>query len=142
MPEDFHIENYFPYKGEPSQVLHDNDILTAGSREIKIIHTPGHSPGHICIYEEERGFLFTGDLIYKGTLFAFYPSTDPEAFCESVEKICALTKIDKILPGHNDLNIDRRYLEGVWKAFMELKKMDLLKHGTGFHDFGDIKIRF
>jgi len=77
LPEDFHIEDYFPYKGEPAGVLQDNDILTDGSRNIKIIHTPGHSPGHICIYEEERRFLFTGDLIYKGTLFAFYPSTDP-----------------------------------------------------------------
>ncbi len=142
LPEDFCIENYFPYKGEPALVLHDNDILTAGSREIKIIHTPGHSPGHICIYEEERGFLFTGDLIYKGTLFAFYPSTDPEAYWESVEKICAIRKIDKILPGHNDLNIDRHYPEGVRKAFMELKGRGLLKHGTGLHDFGSVKIRF
>jgi glyoxylase-like metal-dependent hydrolase (beta-lactamase superfamily II) len=142
LPEDFNIENYFPYKGEPAGELQDNDILSIGSRNIKIIHTPGHSPGHICLYEEERGYLYTGDLLYKGTLFAFYPSTDPLQFCESVEKISKIQKLEKILPGHNDLNIDRNYLEEVRKAFIELKTMDLLKHGTGLHDFGNVKIRF
>ena len=42
---------------------------------------------NIEIFEEETGYLFSGDLIYKGTLFANYESTDPEKYFESVKKI-------------------------------------------------------
>ncbi len=49
-----------------------------GGREIEVLHTPGHSPGHMCFWEKSREYLFTGDLVYKDILFAYYPSTDPE----------------------------------------------------------------
>jgi glyoxylase-like metal-dependent hydrolase (beta-lactamase superfamily II) len=142
LPENFNIENYFPYKGEPAFLLQDNDIIDMGGRRLEVIHTPGHSPGHICLYDRERGYLFTGDLIYKGILFAFYESTNPEEFCNSVEKICKLEKIERILPGHNEPDIDRNYLEEVKMAFQLLKEKGLLKHGTGTHDFGNVKIKF
>ena len=38
----------------------------------------------MCFYEADRGYLFTGDLVYLGTLFAYYPSTDPEAYLLSL----------------------------------------------------------
>lgn len=85
-PEEFDINDYSLYAGEPS-VLKDNDVIDIGSRYLKVIHTPGHSPGHVCFYEEERGYLFTGDLIYMGTLYAYYPSTNPVHFKESVDKL-------------------------------------------------------
>lgn len=141
LPDAFDIENYFPYKGAPSSELEDNDIIDLGNRKLKIMHTPGHCPGHICIYEKEKGYLYTGDLIYKGTLFAFYPSTDPIAYCNSVEKICSLEKINKVLPGHNDLDIDQQFMLRVKCAFKSLKEKDLLKHGTGTHIFEDFKIQ-
>ena len=33
---------------------------------IEVLHTPGHSPGHCCFYEQDRGWLYSGDLIYQG----------------------------------------------------------------------------
>ena len=39
--------------------------LDLGGRNIQVVHTPGHSPGHCCFYEPERKYLFSGDLIYK-----------------------------------------------------------------------------
>ncbi len=61
-----------------------------GGREIEVLHTPGHSPGHLCFWEKAGGYLFTGDLVYKDILFAYYLSTDPEAYLDSLEKVAAL----------------------------------------------------
>lgn len=43
--------------------LEDGDILTYGGRSLRCILTPGHTPGHLCLYEPERAWLFSGDHI-------------------------------------------------------------------------------
>ena len=83
LPEEFCVNNYEFFQGIPTKVLTDHDIIDIGGREIEVLHTPGHSPGHLCFWESRRGYLFTGDLVYKDILFAYYPSTDPEAYLNS-----------------------------------------------------------
>ncbi|WP_333888180.1 hypothetical protein [Clostridium sp.] len=95
----------------------------------------------ISLHDKSRGYLFTGDLVYKGTLFAFYPSTDPIEFSRSVNKIKSLKGINKVLPSHNDLDIDMEFIKKVSDAFKELELKNLLKQGTGIHNFEDFKIR-
>ena len=90
LPEGFDADKYELFQGAPARLLWDGDVIDLGGRRIEAVHTPGHSPGHLCFYERERGYLFTGDLVYEGELYAFYPSTDPEAYLASVEKISAL----------------------------------------------------
>ena len=86
LPRDFDINKYEIFQGEPSRVLDDGDTIDLGGRTIQALHTPGHSPGHLCFWEAEKGYLFSGDLVYKGTLFANYPSTDPQSYLDSLEK--------------------------------------------------------
>ena len=90
LPEDFDVDNYEFFQGNPTRVLKDNDEIDIGDRFVQIVHTPGHSPGHMCFWEKDRGYLFTGDLVYKDTLFAFFPSTDPEAYLNSLKRISSL----------------------------------------------------
>lgn len=139
-PDEFDIHRYTVYKGKPARILKDNDIIDIGSRKLKVIHTPGHSPGHICLFEEERGCLFTGDLVYKGTLYAFYPSTDPVKFKESIQKISSLKNVKKILPGHNDLDVSVSIIEEIRDAFESIERKGLLKQGSGIFEFKDFKI--
>lgn len=77
LPEDFDVSRYTLFQGHPARVLRDGDRIELGGRTLEVRHTPGHSPGHMCFWEAERGYLFSGDLVYRGTLFACYPSTDP-----------------------------------------------------------------
>lgn len=84
-PKDFDINAYQIFQGMPQRILHDGDFLNLGEREIQVIHTPGHSPGHCCFYEPKRNYLYSGDLIYKGSLDAFYPTTDPQLAPELFE---------------------------------------------------------
>jgi glyoxylase-like metal-dependent hydrolase (beta-lactamase superfamily II) len=41
----------------------DGDTITIGNVSLKVIHTPGHSRGHICLYDEDRKILFSGDQV-------------------------------------------------------------------------------
>ena len=140
-PKEFDINNYTIYTSQNVNALSDNHIIDIGLRKVKILHTPGHSPGHICIWEQEKGYLFTGDLIYSGTLYAFYPSTDPIKFKQSIDKIGQLKNITKVLPGHNDLNIPVDIIKRVQTAFSHLERNHLLKHGSGIWEFEDFKIQ-
>lgn len=139
-PKDFDVHNYDLFEGIPTRVLKDNDIIDLGGRTLRVIHTPGHSPGHICLFEEEKGYLYTGDLIYKGDLFAYFPSTDPVAYMNSIKKLLPL-KPKRILPGHHDLQLPLSIIKDTDKAFTGLYKSGKLKHGSGSFSFKGFGIK-
>lgn len=136
LPENFDISEYEIFQGEPSRVLEDGDTIDLGGRMIRILHTPGHSPGHICFWEAERGYLFSGDLVYKGTLFANYPSTDPQSYLISLEKIAVLPA-KRIFPGHHSLDIHPEIVIRMRDAFRALNVEGKLHHGSGTYNYGD-----
>lgn len=138
-PKDFSIDTYQIFQGVPQRILHDSDYIDLGNRKIKIIHTPGHSPGHCCFYEEERQYLYSGDLIYRGCLDAFYPTTDPMLFWLSVRKVQSM-EIERIMPGHHQLNIPIDIIDEIEMAFDKLEKQGQLKQGNGIFDFGSFQI--
>lgn len=138
-PRDFDIEKYGIFQGKPTRVLEDGSLIELGDRRLTAIHTPGHSPGHICLYEAERGYLFSGDLIYSGCLDAFYPSTNPVDFMKSVNKISSL-KIDKVLPAHYSLDISAELIRDIDVAFKELYNQGKLKQGSGLFKYKDFSI--
>lgn len=135
-PEDFDVSAYTMFQGTPSRLLTDGDKIDIGGRCIEVLHTPGHSPGHMCFWEQETGYLFTGDLVYKDTLFAYYPSTDPAAYLASLEKIAALPA-SRVFPAHHSLDIQPEIIIRMRDAFRQLKKEGRLRHGSGTFDYGD-----
>lgn len=89
----------------PSRVdgtFRDGEVLDFGRTKLRVIHTPGHTPGHCCFYEENRGILFGADI----DLTVFGPwyghqSSDPDAFEASIEKLASLP-IAYFVSGHED----------------------------------------
>ncbi len=140
LPEDFDISDYTIFQGTPTRILDGGEIIDLGDRQIETIHTAGHSLGHLCFWEKERGYIFTGDLIYKGTLFANYPSTDPEAYLQSLEVIAALPS-KRLFPAHHSLDIQPEIAIRMRDAFCELKTQGKLHHGAGTYDYGDWSVR-
>lgn len=136
LPTGFNIDGYTFFQGMPTKVLTDHDIIEIGTRKIEVLHTPGHSPGHLCFWDQERGYLFTGDLVYKGTLFAYYPSTDPVQYLASLEKVAALP-VKRVLPAHHSLDIQPEILGRMREAFQQLREDGKLRHGSGIFDYGD-----
>jgi hypothetical protein len=79
--------------------------------------------------------------LYRGTLYAFYESTDPVAFARSIDKLCELDRVATILPGHNELSLARDDLLLAQAACHALEHKGALRHGSGLHEFGPISIR-
>lgn len=140
LPKDYDVSTYKLFQGVPSRILHDGDTIELGGRVVSVFHTPGHSPGHICFWEKATGYLFTGDLVYKDTLLAFFPSTDPQAYLKSLEKIAALPA-KRVFPGHHTLDIQPEILARMHSAFRQLDLEGKLHHGSGTFDYGDWAVR-
>lgn len=136
LPDGYDVDKYKFFQGYPKRVLSDNDIIDIGGRCIQVLHTPGHSPGHMCFWEKKRGYLFTGDLVYKDTLFAYYPSTDPDAYLNSLERL-AILPAKCVFPAHHSLDIQPEILIRMRDAFRQLRKDGKLHHGSGTFDYGD-----
>jgi glyoxylase-like metal-dependent hydrolase (beta-lactamase superfamily II) len=141
-PADFDPEKYTPFTGKPTGLLSDGDLIDLGDRLLSIFHTPGHSPGHICVLDNDREYLFTGDLFYLDTpIYAFYPTTDPVELLDSLERISYL-QVVRIFGAHNTLGIDPSVLFEVQEAVYELRRKDVVRHGTGVHEFKSFSVRF
>lgn len=138
-PNEFNIDNYQIFQGTPRLILHDGECLNLGNRHLTVIHTPGHSPGHCCFYEPERKYLYSGDLIYRGCLDAFYPTTDPQLFFQSVRKVKSL-EISRVLPGHHQLYIPVDIIDRIESGFSKLVDEGNLKQGNGIFKFDGFEI--
>jgi glyoxylase-like metal-dependent hydrolase (beta-lactamase superfamily II) len=109
---------------EPDILLQEGD-LAVGDIHLDIIHTPGHSPGSICIYWPERKALITGDLIFsQGIGRTDLPGGNGETLKQSIKKVSTLDA-HYLLPGHGDLisgpeNVKANFseIERVWFAYI------------------------
>lgn len=138
-PVGFIWQEYSLYTKGATSVLADGDQFDLGGRSIEVLHTPGHSPGHCCFWEAERGWLWSGDLIYEGKLDAFYPTTDPARFAASVRRVSRLP-VQKLLPGHHRLDLSPALIGQVNAAFDALERQGSLRHGSGIHTFDSFSI--
>lgn len=67
-PEPYQSATYSVQSAPATRLLHDRDIIDLGDRHFEVIHTPGHSPGGIALWEAASGILFSGDILYDGEL--------------------------------------------------------------------------
>ncbi|MEI3614846.1 MBL fold metallo-hydrolase [Pseudogracilibacillus sp. SO30301A] len=143
VPESFDPNTYKPFQGQPTGTLIDGDTIELGNRKLTIYHTPGHSPGHIAVFDEAAGYLFTGDLLYDETpIYAFYPTTKPVDLVNSLEKLTRIPHISMIYGSHNTLGLTPEILDEVKHAVDYLRKNELVRFGTGIHHFNGLSIQF
>ncbi|MCU5331643.1 MBL fold metallo-hydrolase [Bacillus wiedmannii] len=142
-PKTFNPDTYKPFQGNPTGLLNDGDEIEIGNRKLTIYHTPGHSPGHISILDNSKGYLFTGDLLYDETpVYAFFPTTNPMDLTQSLKKISKIPNVTKIYGGHNTIGLDASLLQEVGNAVEELKEKDQVRFGTGIHKFKGFSLQF
>ncbi len=96
------IPSWIPIKPLASAtLLNDGDVLHVGNSSWIVLHTPGHSPGSICLYNAEEGILLTGDTLFKGTMGNIsFPTSSPFLMGQTLQKLCSLPKATRVLPGH------------------------------------------
>ena len=102
----FHIEQ----PPEPDVYVVDGDEIGVGRSHFKVLHTPGHSPGGICLYGE--GIIFTGDTIFAGSVGRtdFFGGSMAE-LKKSFAGIISLPPETTIFPGHGPLTTVKKEKE-------------------------------
>lgn len=94
--------------------IRNGDILNVCGHELKVINTPGHTAGSICLYEEEKGTLFSGDTVFADGSFGRvdFPTGDPDALIKSIDMLATLD-VKNLFPGHMRvvLNDGRKHIE-------------------------------
>jgi glyoxylase-like metal-dependent hydrolase (beta-lactamase superfamily II) len=86
----------------PADILvRDGQLITTGNIELKVIHTPGHSPGGICLYTP--GYVFTGDTLFVEAIGRTdLPGGSWEVMHNAIKmKLFSLPDDTKVMPGHN-----------------------------------------
>lgn len=98
------IMGFFLKTKPASRMLEDGDALTIGKYDIKVIHTPGHTPGSICL--KGPGVIFTGDTLFcEGigrTDFAY--GSEDDIMRSIKEKLFTLDDDNIIYPGHGPVS--------------------------------------
>jgi glyoxylase-like metal-dependent hydrolase (beta-lactamase superfamily II) len=113
------------------RTLKDGDALNIGNVKLKVIHCPGHSQGSICLYEDERRLLFTGDHILK--------EITPNPFASGLHQkaslkvyLNSLSKVENLdvtvdLPGHGEIIHDHASVIRDLYKHHETRKMIILE---------------
>ena len=93
-----------PYKGSPElSVFHeDGDSFTLNNQEIRVLLTPGHSPGSICFYVGDQGLVIGGDVLFQGSIGRTdLPGGNYETLINSIKtKLLPLPDETVVYPGH------------------------------------------
>ncbi|MCK8114442.1 MBL fold metallo-hydrolase [Anaerosoma tenue] len=84
---------------QADRTVRDGDVITAGELELRVIHTPGHTPGSICLYG--AGILLSGDTLFAGSIGRTdFPGGDMAAMRRSIARLASLPDETRVCPGH------------------------------------------
>jgi glyoxylase-like metal-dependent hydrolase (beta-lactamase superfamily II) len=89
--------------GKATAFVTDNQTLNLGAHPITVLHTPGHSPGHVMYHFPEDSLLVGGDLIICGAVGRTdLPDSDEVELFKSIRRVMQLPGNTTLLPGHCD----------------------------------------
>jgi glyoxylase-like metal-dependent hydrolase (beta-lactamase superfamily II) len=111
--------NFLSFK--PDKLLKDDDVINLGNCSLKVIHTPGHTLGSICLYESKSKILFSGDTVFPcgGVGRTDLPGGSPEQLIESIKKISKLN-VKVLYPGHDEIT-DKNVNEQIRKSLENIQ---------------------
>lgn len=97
---------------QPDRKLEDGEILSLGELEFKVIHTPGHSPGGICL--QCGDYLFVGDTLFSGSIGRTdLPGGNHQLLIQNIkQKLLVLPDATRVCPGHGPMTTiaqEKRY---------------------------------
>ena len=127
LPAGWKTESYQVMPAAAERLLEDGDVIDLGDRSFEVVHTPGHSPGGIGLYERKSGIFLSGDVIYDGPLIddAYHSNRgDYEATFERIRSLA----VNVVHGGHfpsfgrtRYRQIIDEYLKGLRKQGCHLK---------------------
>ncbi|MDD5417878.1 MAG: MBL fold metallo-hydrolase [Candidatus Nanoarchaeia archaeon] len=97
------FHSFFTEHAEPvfaDKIIKEGDIIKTGRYSLRVIETPGHTDCSICLYDDTKKILFSGDTMFRRTTGRTdLPTGNPEKMLKSLEKLKKL-EVKKLYPGH------------------------------------------
>lgn len=90
LPEGWVSRDYRIVPAPATTLLKDGDVINLGDRAFEVIHTPGHSPGGIALWEKKTGTLLSGDIVYDGELILDTYHANLADYDASIERLAKL----------------------------------------------------
>jgi glyoxylase-like metal-dependent hydrolase (beta-lactamase superfamily II) len=93
----------------PAAELAEGGAIRFGSIRLRVLHTPGHTEGSVCLLAEDDGLLFSGDTLFQGGWGRVdLPGGSPEVMASSIARLAGLDDAIAVFPGHGrDTTIGR-----------------------------------
>jgi len=90
----------------PDRWLEDGDTVTIGDQVLKVLHTPGHTPGHVCFIHRPSRLAIVGDVLFAGSVGRTdFPRGSQSALLRSIrEKLFPLGDDFSFIPGHGPMS--------------------------------------
>jgi glyoxylase-like metal-dependent hydrolase (beta-lactamase superfamily II) len=146
LPLGFDLSTYEIHSSNVTRRLKHLELIDIGGRELIIHHTPGETPGAICLQDNLYNILFTGDtFLIGGSIWAHLEESDFDLYLSSLNYLNRLLDhISYICPAHNEIWVPKEFLNIVLGAFEEIKKGGIKpkivgnKHIYSFNEFNVI----
>ncbi len=121
LPPNFDLSTYQIHPSTVTRRLHNKETIDIGNRTLIVHHTPGHSPGSICLQDTWFNILFTGDTFYPGTLFAHLQGSNLHDYINSLQYLIGLLDgINFLCPAHNEAFVSKNLLISALEAFKQV----------------------
>ena len=115
----------------PDCVLYGGEVISTGVYDLEVIWTPGHSPGHICLYKPRNRLLFSGDHILPGITpnVSYHVQSGDNPLGDYIGALRKLQNLPatKVLPAHEHIFTDLRRRIDQIAEHHELRKAEILK---------------
>jgi glyoxylase-like metal-dependent hydrolase (beta-lactamase superfamily II) len=128
-PDGFDPDAYeiLPVREEKIHTLKNGDSIDLGGRKLEVLHTPGHSPDSIMLFDRDNRMLFTGDTFYPDWLFAFFDDewgeSNLDVYEATMREVAKLEhELDFLLPSHNEALVTPTILPKVADAFGDVNR--------------------
>jgi glyoxylase-like metal-dependent hydrolase (beta-lactamase superfamily II) len=102
-----------------TRTLVDGDVIDLGDRQFEVIHTPGHSPGGIMLFETATRMLFSGDTVYEGPLIDDAYHSDIAVYVQTMKRILDIAP--RVVHGGHFPSFDGARYRALIRAYLEEK---------------------
>lgn len=72
------------------------DVINLGDRQLTVLHMPGHSRGSICLHDHDNKLLFSGDVVYDGSMIDWLPYSQVSDYISSCERLVGLVDSEQV----------------------------------------------
>ncbi len=118
LPTGFDSATYAIRPAKVTHLLNEGDTLDLGDRQLTVLHSPGHSPGGLCLWDAAHGLLLSGDQAYAAPLYAYSADADPDVYRHTLRRLANLApQVRLCLPSHDETPMPPELLVAMADAF-------------------------